>query len=76
MGKNNKAHSKAAEKKKERLDMERKMRPRIALVKAANAVDDPMENLPSFQVLLHFCFVSFFAAYFSIFFYRNSAKVI
>lgn len=49
MGKGHKANSKAAEKKRERLEMEKKMNARVALVKAANAVDDPLENLPSFR---------------------------
>jgi len=48
MGKS-KANSKAAEKKRERLDMEKKMNWRVALVKAANSASDPLENLPSFK---------------------------
>ena len=45
-----KANSKAAEKKRERLEMEKKMNGRVVLVKAANQMDDPLENLPSFKV--------------------------
>jgi len=37
-----------AEKKRERLEMEKKMNSRVQLVKAANKVEDPLENLPSF----------------------------
>ena len=52
MGKGNKkaGSSKAAEKKRERLEMEKLMNSRVQLVKAANDVDDPLENLPSFKV--------------------------
>ena len=45
-----KGNSKAAEKKKERLEMEKLMNDRVKLVKAANDVEDPLENLPSFKV--------------------------
>lgn len=41
--------SKAAQKKKDRLEMERRMNERVALVKAANAQADPLDQLPSFQ---------------------------
>lgn len=44
-----KGNSKAAEKKKERLEMEKLMNDRVKLVKAANDVEDPLENLPSFK---------------------------
>merc|ERR1712079_697074 len=44
-----KGNSKAAEKKKERLEMEKLMNYRVKLVKAANDVEDPLENLPSFK---------------------------
>ena len=49
MGKAN-PNSKAAEKKRERLEMEKKMNARVAIVKAANSSSDPLENLPSFKV--------------------------
>jgi len=52
MGKGNKksgGSSKAAEKKRERLEMEKLMNTRVQLVKAANSVEDPLENLPSFK---------------------------
>jgi len=50
MGKGKKSgSSKAAEKKKERLEMEKLMNSRVQLVKAANSVEDPLENLPSFK---------------------------
>lgn len=50
MGKGKKSgSSKSAEKKKERLEMERLMNSRVQLVKAANSVEDPLENLPSFK---------------------------
>ena len=45
-----KPNSKAAEKKRERLEMEKKMNARVAIVKAANNTSDPLENLPSFKV--------------------------
>ena len=57
MGKAN-PNSKAAEKKRERLEMEKKMNARVAIVKAANSSSDPLENLPSFKVTNHFCHVS------------------
>merc|ERR1712223_689621 len=44
-----KANSRAAEKKRERLEMEKKMNARVAIVKAANNTTDPLENLPSFK---------------------------
>jgi len=44
-----KPNSKAAEKKRERLEMEKKMNARVAIVKAANNTSDPLENLPSFK---------------------------
>ena len=47
-----KANSKASEKKRERLEMEKKMNARVQLVKAANNTSDPLENLPSFKVIL------------------------
>jgi len=41
---------KAAEKKKrERIEMEKKMNARFAMVKAANSIDDPLRNLPFIQ---------------------------
>ena len=46
-----KANSKAAEKKRERLEMEKKMNARVAIVKVATSTSDPLENLPSFKVL-------------------------
>jgi len=49
MGKG-KTSSKAAAKKKERLDLQKKMDARVAIVKAANQQQDPLETLPSFQV--------------------------
>jgi len=45
-----KANSKAAEKKRERLELEKKMNARVALVKVANDASDALENLPSFKV--------------------------
>merc|ERR1712038_928509 len=44
-----KANSRAAGKKRERLEMEKKMNARVAIVKAANNTTDPLENLPSFK---------------------------
>ena len=54
MGKAN-TNSKAAEKKRERLEMEKKMNARVAIVKAANSSSDPLENLPSFKVTKMIC---------------------
>jgi len=48
MGKGNKA-SKSADKKREKAETEKKMNARLALVRAANELDDPLENLPSFK---------------------------
>ena len=45
-----KANSKAAEKKRERLELEKKMNARVAIVKVANDASDALENLPSFKV--------------------------
>ena len=55
-----KPNSKAAEKKRERLEEEKKMNARVAIVKAANNTDDPLENLPSFKVgnIAGYCFYS------------------
>ena len=50
-----KPNSKAAEKKRERLEMEKKMNARVAIVKAANSSSDPLENLPSFKVTKMIC---------------------
>jgi len=43
--------SKAAEKKRERIAMQRKMDARVAIVKTANLQDDPLSSLPSFKVI-------------------------
>ena len=45
-----KENSKAAEKKKERIALQRKMDARIAIVKTANQQEDPLASLPSFKV--------------------------
>ena len=42
--------SKAAEKKKERIAMQRKMDSRLIYVNAANKQMDPLASLPSFKV--------------------------
>jgi len=44
-----KGNSKAAEKKRDRIAMQRKMDARVAIVKTANLQDDPLESLPSFK---------------------------
>ena len=49
MARDKKKDSKAKEKKAKRLEMEKKMNERVAIVNAANAVKDPMEALPSFR---------------------------
>ena len=49
MGRKDKS-SKAAQKKQERLDLQRKMDERVKLVKAANQMSDPLQTLPSFKV--------------------------
>lgn len=49
MGKS-KENSKAAEKKRDRIAMQKKMDARILIVNAANAQPDPLEALPSFKV--------------------------
>ena len=43
-------NSKAAEKKRQRVAMQRKMDARVAIVKTANLQDDPLASLPSFKV--------------------------
>ncbi len=50
MGKGKTSSSKAAIKKKERLELQKKMDARVAIVKAANDQQDPLDNLPSFRV--------------------------
>jgi len=45
-----KVNSKAAEKKKERLEMQKKVDARIKFVNAANKQEDPLAALPSFKV--------------------------
>ena len=45
-----KGNSKAAEKKRDRIAMQRKMDARVAIVKTANLQDDPLGSLPSFKV--------------------------
>jgi len=42
-------NSKAAEKKRQRVAMQRKMDARVAIVKTANLQDDPLASLPSFK---------------------------
>ena len=49
-----KISSKAAEKKKERIAMQRKMDARLVFVNAANQQEDPLATLPSFKVSFHF----------------------
>jgi len=49
MARDKKKDSKAKEKKAKRLEMEKKMNDRVAIVNAANSVKDPMEALPSFR---------------------------
>lgn len=50
MGKG-KTSSKAALKKKERLELQKKMDARVLIVKAANQQEDPLDTLPSFRVI-------------------------
>ena len=53
MGKGKTSNSKAALKKKERIELQKKMDARIAIVKVANdQAADPLDNLPSFRVKL------------------------
>ena len=52
MGKGKTSNSKAALKKKERIELQKKMDARIAIVKVANDQADPLDNLPSFRVKL------------------------
>ena len=47
-----KVSSKAAEKKKERLEMQKKVDARIKFVNAANKQEDPLSALPSFKVII------------------------
>ena len=48
--------SKAAEKKKERIAMQRKMDARLVFVNAANQQVDPLATLPSFKVNFYLIF--------------------
>ena len=49
-----KISSKSAEKKKERIAMQRKMDARLVFVNAANQQEDPLASLPSFKVSYNF----------------------
>ena len=49
MGRKSKSEKSIA-KKKERLALERRMNERVALVKKANDLSDPLDTLPSFRV--------------------------
>ena len=49
MARDKKDNSKAKEKKAKRLEEEKKMNARVAIVKTANAVPDPLAELPSFK---------------------------
>merc|ERR1712018_854356 len=49
MARDKKDNSKAKEKKAKRLEMEKKMNERVAMVKKANEVTDPLAELPSFK---------------------------
>ena len=53
MARDKKDNSKAKEKKAKRLEMEKKMNERVAMVKKANEVTDPLAELPSFK--RYFC---------------------
>ena len=56
--------SKAAEKKRERIAMQRKMDARVAIVKTANLQDDPLSSLPSFKVIwLRFVLIAMSTTY-------------
>ena len=57
-----KMSSKAAEKKKERIAMQRKMDARLVFVNAANKQPDPLAALPSFRVIARL-FLMFFLKY-------------
>jgi hypothetical protein len=50
-----KMNLKAAEKKRDRIAMMRKMDARVAIVKIANDQPDPMAILPSFKVMSNAC---------------------
>ena len=49
MARDKKDNSKAKEKKAKRLAEEKKMNERVAMVKKANEVPDPLADLPSFK---------------------------
>ena len=49
MARDKKDNSKAKEKKAKRLEEEKKMNARVAIVSKANAAPDPMAELPSFK---------------------------
>ena len=55
MARDKKDNSKAKEKKAKRLEMEKKMNERVAMVKKANEVTDPLAELPSFK--RYFCWL-------------------
>jgi len=50
MAKGRHSNPKAAAKKKERIEQQRKVDARVKIVKAANKQDDPLDALPSFKV--------------------------
>ena len=49
MAREKKDNSKGKEKKAKRLEEEKKMNARVAIVKTANDVPDPLAELPSFK---------------------------
>jgi hypothetical protein len=50
MAKGKQNNSKAAAKKKERIEQQRKVDARVKIVKVANSQVDPLDALPSFKV--------------------------
>ena len=60
-----KGNSKATEKKKERLALQKKMDSRVQIVKAANDQPDPLNSLPSFKVRNDNSILYIFSTHFS-----------
>ena len=58
MGRKNKS-SKAAEKKRDRLELEKRMNSRVSIVKKANEQEDPMATLAPFKVSVREIYTSY-----------------
>lgn len=64
MARGKQGNTKAAAKKKERIEQQRKVDARVKIVKVANSQVDPLDALPSFKVsAVVFLFMKIFASH-------------